>query len=123
MIGINTEVDMFASRINAQLLWYVSFRPDPTSEAVDSFSISWFGFPFYAFPPVCVIPSMLQKNLRGQGKRCGGTSGLAKSTVVCSSSKNVGKEACTGVCKKLSSVSASTSSGKTSVGKAQVDYL
>ena len=42
---------------------------------------------------------------------------------MCSSSKNVGKEACSGVCKKLSSVSASTSRGKTSAGKAQVDYL
>ena len=90
IIGIKPEVDMFASRINAQFPRYVSFRLVPTSEAVDSFSISWFGFPFYAFPPFCVIPSMLQKNLQGQGKRCGGTSGLAKSTLVCSSSENVG---------------------------------
>ena len=43
--------------------------------------------------------------------------------MVCSSSENVGKEACSGVCKKLSSVSASTSRGKTSAGKAQVVYL
>ena len=50
-------------------------------------------------------------------------SGLAKSTLVCSSSKNVGKEACSGVCKEQSSVSASTSRGKTSAGKAQVDNL
>ena len=67
-IGIKPEVDMFAFRINAQLLWYVSFRPDPTSEAVDSFSISWFGFPFYAFPPVCVIPSLLLKIRRDKAR-------------------------------------------------------
>ena len=121
--GIKLEVDMIASRINTQFPRYASFRPDPTSEAADSFSISGFGFPFYAFPPFCVIPSMMQKNPQGQGKRCGGTSGLAKSTLVCSSSKNVCKEACSGVCKKLSSVSASTSRGRTSAGKAQVDYL
>ena len=67
---------------------------------------------------------MLQKKSpQGRGKRCGGTSGLAKPTLVCSSSKNVGKEACPGVCKKQSSVSASTSRGKTSAGKAQVDNL
>ena len=61
IIGIKPEVDMFASRINAQFPRYASFRPDPAAEAVDSFSISWFGFLFYAFPPFCVIPSMLQK--------------------------------------------------------------
>ena len=46
IIGIKPEVDMFASRINAQFPRYVSFRPDPSSEAVDSFSISWFGLLF-----------------------------------------------------------------------------
>ena len=59
-IGIKPEVDMFSSCINAQFPRYVGFRPDPTSEAVDSFSISCFGFLFYAFPPFCVIPSLLQ---------------------------------------------------------------
>ena len=49
IIGIKPEVDMFASGINAQFPRYVSFRPDPTSEVVDSFSISQFGFLFYAF--------------------------------------------------------------------------
>ena len=49
IIGIKPEVDMFASRLYAQFPRYVSFRPDPTSEVVDSFSISQFGFLFYAF--------------------------------------------------------------------------
>ena len=51
IIGIKPEVDMFASRINAQFPRYASFRPDPAAEAVDSFSISWFDFLFYDFPP------------------------------------------------------------------------
>ena len=59
---------MFAFRINAQFPRYVSFRPDPTSEAVDSFSNSWFGFLFYAFPPLCVILSMLQKIRRDKAR-------------------------------------------------------
>ena len=52
IIGIKQKVDVLASRINTKSPRYVSFRPDPTSEAVDSFTISWFGFPFYAFPPL-----------------------------------------------------------------------
>ena len=50
IIGIKPKVDVFASRIDTKSPRYVSFRPDPTSETVDSFSISWFGFPFYSFP-------------------------------------------------------------------------
>ena len=68
IIGIKPEVDMFASGINAQFPRYVSFRSDPTAEVVDSFSISWFGFLFYAFPPFCVIPSLLQKIRRDKAR-------------------------------------------------------
>ena len=55
--------------------------------------------PFLRFPPpLCVIPGMLQNIPQGQGKRCCGTSGLAKPSLVCSSSKNVSKEACNLLC-------------------------
>ena len=55
------EIDMFASRINAQLKRYISWKPDPNAEVIDAFSISWSGIYFYAFPPFSVIGRCLQK--------------------------------------------------------------
>ena len=44
---------------NHQCPVYVACRPDPESMA--AFTLSWSGIQFYAFPPFCIIPSMLQK--------------------------------------------------------------
>lgn len=55
------EIDLFASRLNAQLSRYVSWLPDPNAESVDAFSLNWREFKFYAFPPFCLIPKCLQK--------------------------------------------------------------
>lgn len=55
------EIDLFASRLNAQLSRYVSWLPDPNAESVDAFSLNWREFNFYAFPPFCLIPKCLQK--------------------------------------------------------------
>jgi len=35
------SIDLFASRLNAWLPQFVSYRPDPAAVAVDAFSISW----------------------------------------------------------------------------------
>ena len=54
-------VDLFASRLNAQLTFFVSYHPDPETMHTDAFSISWQGRPLYAFPPFAVIGKVLLK--------------------------------------------------------------
>ena len=60
-LDILPNIDLFASRINCQLIPYVSYRPDPESCAVDACSLDWSQFVFYAFSPFSVILMMLQK--------------------------------------------------------------
>ena len=55
------SIDLFASRLNAQVPCYVSWKPDPEATYVDTFSISWENHFFYAFPPFSLIPCCLQK--------------------------------------------------------------
>ena len=51
------DVDMFASRLNYQVLPYVAWRPDPRAIAIDAFTINWSGYSLiYAFPPFSMIP-------------------------------------------------------------------
>ena len=38
------DVDLFASRVNAQLKSYVSWRPDPDVMALDAFTLGWSKF-------------------------------------------------------------------------------
>lgn len=55
------SIDLFASRLNAQVPCYVSWKPNPEATYVDAFSISWENHFFYAFPPFSLIPRCLQK--------------------------------------------------------------
>lgn len=55
------SIDLFASRLNAQVPCYASWRPDPDAAYVDAFSISWKKQFFYAFPPFSLIARCLQK--------------------------------------------------------------
>lgn len=57
----NPSIDLFASRINAQLLNYVSWHPDPEAKFIDAFSISWSNKFVYIFPPFNLIFDVLQK--------------------------------------------------------------
>ena len=43
------DVDLFASRVNAQLKSYVSWRPDPDAMAVDAFTLDWSKFRAFVF--------------------------------------------------------------------------
>ena len=54
-------VDLFASRTNAQLLKYVSWRLDPQAWAVDALLCNWSQERGYAFPPFCMISRCLAK--------------------------------------------------------------
>ena len=57
----NPELDLFASRLNAQLPKYISWKPDPEATSVDAFKANWNQWYFYAFPPFCLIGRCLQK--------------------------------------------------------------
>ena len=55
------EMDLFASRHNAQLSLYVSWKPDPFAMAVDAFLMDWNrGIP-YLFPPFSMLTRCLAK--------------------------------------------------------------
>ena len=54
-------IDLFASRLNKQVVCYASWKPDPEAIYVNAFSISWNDHLFYAFPPFSLIAPCLQK--------------------------------------------------------------
>ena len=56
-------IDLFASRLNKQIIRYVSWMPDPEAVAVDAFSMSWTNEYFYAFPPFSCIARCIRKIL------------------------------------------------------------
>ena len=62
-LDFTPEIDLFASRLNAQFPQYVAYRPDSGVRAVDAFTIDWCLLKFYAFPPfsIPVIASVLKK--------------------------------------------------------------
>ena len=55
------EIDLFASRLSAQLPKYVSWRPDPEAIHTDALTMTWTPFKAYAFPPFNLIPAVLDK--------------------------------------------------------------
>ena len=55
------EVDVFVSRLNAQLPVFVSYHPDPETMHINTFSPSRRDRSFYAFPPFVIIGKVLHK--------------------------------------------------------------
>ena len=55
------SVDLFASRINAQLSQFFAYRPDPTAEVINTFCVPWHNLSFYCFPPFSCIGKVLKK--------------------------------------------------------------
>lgn len=55
------NIDLFASKSNSKCKKYISWHRDPDSFAVDAFTISWTNLFFYAFPPFCLVPRVLNK--------------------------------------------------------------
>jgi hypothetical protein len=55
------NIDLFASRHNNKLPTYCAWEPDPGAWAIDSLSISWEGLWAYAYPPISLIPRVLNK--------------------------------------------------------------
>jgi hypothetical protein len=56
------QIDMFASRINAQIENYVSWQPDPGAIAVDAFTLNWSSCTHaFFFPPFSLLGRTIQK--------------------------------------------------------------
>ena len=55
------EIDLFASRLSAQLPQFVSWRPDPEAVHADALTMNCAPFKGYAFPPFNLIPAVLNK--------------------------------------------------------------
>ena len=64
-----TDIDLFASRLNAKLPCYVAWQPDPSAFAIDAFTLNWSVYNLiYCFPPFSVIARVLQKILQCQAR-------------------------------------------------------
>ena len=59
--SITQIIDLFASRVNTQLLRVFSYRSDPFAEVTNAFLVSWENKKFYCFPPFVCIGKILQK--------------------------------------------------------------
>ena len=53
-------IDLFASIQNRQAQIFCSWIPHPQALALDALTISWEGMFAYAYPPICLIPKVLQ---------------------------------------------------------------
>ncbi|XP_068714943.1 uncharacterized protein [Montipora foliosa] len=51
VFALGPTIDLFASRVNAKLPAYVSWKADPFARYVDAFTLNWASHTFYAFPP------------------------------------------------------------------------
>ena len=61
-------IDLFASRLNKQFPFYVSYRPDPYATHVDAFTIPWNDKKFYCFPPFSCVLRVLRKVIQDQAR-------------------------------------------------------
>ena len=62
-------MDLSASRLSAQLPWYIAWKPDPYSQGTDAMQEIWFNQYLYAFPPFSMINKVLRKIAQDQVKR------------------------------------------------------
>jgi hypothetical protein len=60
-LGVKPAIDLFASRLNYKIKPFISYQPDPEAEIINTFTVSWQPYLFYAFPPFSLITLVLQK--------------------------------------------------------------
>lgn len=58
------QIDLFATAENKKLPVFCSWRPDSQAYHVDAMTMSWVGLQAYAFPPVALIPRVVEKASR-----------------------------------------------------------
>ena len=63
-----TLTDLFASEMNCKTAVFCTWIPSQLALATDALSIAWENIEAYAFPPICLIPKLIQhmKNLKCQ---------------------------------------------------------
>lgn len=62
------DIDLFASRANAKCDLYVAWKNDSDAFKIDTFTLSWKPYFFYAFPPFVLITKVLQKIVSEQSE-------------------------------------------------------
>ena len=62
LLPFKLVIDMFASRLNAKLPYFISRYADPFSDCIDAFSVTWKDN-IYLFPPIPVLHKVLSKFL------------------------------------------------------------
>ena len=55
------DIDLFASRLNKRIDKFVSWFPEPGAFKFDAFTIPWYGFCPYAFPPFNLVGRVINK--------------------------------------------------------------
>jgi hypothetical protein len=60
-LGVKPAIDLFALRLNYKIKPFISYQPDPEAEIINTFTVSWQPYLFYAFPPFSLIILVLQK--------------------------------------------------------------
>ena len=55
------NIDLFATRLNAQLERFMSWMPDPNAIGTDGLQLPWGSWEGFAFPPFCFIGRCLRK--------------------------------------------------------------
>ena len=64
------EIDLFASRVNAQCSLYFAWKADPGAFALDALAHEWSFNSMYAFPPFSLIGRLLAKVEREEADVC-----------------------------------------------------
>ena len=60
------DIDLFASRLNKQTEVFVTWFPEPGAFHSNAFSMSWYGYKPYIFPPFSLIGKVINKVVEDQ---------------------------------------------------------
>ena len=60
------DIDLFASRLNKQTEVFVTWFPEPGAFYSNAFSMSWYGYKPYIFPPFSLIGKVINKVVEDQ---------------------------------------------------------
>ena len=61
VLNMDPQIDLFASRLNKELKRYYSYGPDPFTEHVDSFTITWENTVSYLYCPFFCLSRAMNK--------------------------------------------------------------
>ena len=75
------DLNYFVSRLNTQLLKYISYRQDTYAYLIDAFSVYWGLYKCYVFPPFSLLGNP-SKNSQGSNTGCSCSSKVANSALV-----------------------------------------